>query len=436
MCRQRGTVSGMAGRTLDGEVTLSAVPPRPPRRRLTAKDHHIQNALERFVPAHLQLLAERAGVASDDTAAEQLRAVDDLLALNGHSWDSIASDPRHALYRANVLDAAPGIIGRLRHTFPSSTFAFRFVGREGRLERRKGDFEVTITGPTVTTRSVSLKNYAKDPSRIQVNSGTFQSFALAFILESVGIGRWRDPVDASEKRSSARGFVEWRDAALRRNGYAGLVAEFTALDQLHASMRARLIDSEEFRVLNAAEFDQERARVGTSGAATLYRILTALPRDGVKARVLKNIGFDGDEDVLVMGGGLIADTITDPKFAALVRQVRESDLDVTVTAQHLTLSFVDPERNVVLSIGVPCTINSNGAWFRDGDPYEGTRFHAKESCELAWGERRPKKSREIATSINTYVDLGSTGVFRSAVPAPEATIGEGAFADVTTGVAV
>lgn len=72
----------------------------------------------------------------------------------------------------------------------------------------------------------------------------------------------------------------------------------------------------------------------------------------------------------------------------------------------------------MLAIDVPCTVNTNGAWIRDGEPYAGTRYHVKEKQDLTWGERRPKKCREIATSINTYLDLGPTGVLRPLAPAP------------------
>jgi hypothetical protein len=64
----------------------------------------------------------------------------------------------------------------------------------------------------------------------------------------------------------------------------------------------------------------------------------------------------------------------------------------------------------LLQVDVPFTINKNGAWI-SGDYYTGTRWHAKEGRQLAWGQRRPKKSRELATSINTYVNFGATGIF-------------------------
>ena len=60
-------------------------------------------------------------------------------------------------------------------------------------------------------------------------------------------------------------------------------------------------------------------------------------------------------------------------------------------------------------VDVPFTINKNGAWI--SEEYQGERFHAKEQKMLATGQRRPKKSKELATSTNTYVDFAAAGIF-------------------------
>ena len=40
----------------------------------------------------------------------------------------------------------------------------------------------------------------------------------------------------------------------------------------------------------------------------------------------------------------------------------------------------------------------------------GTIAGKKEKVDLVYGQRRPKKSKEIATSINTYLNLKKAGV--------------------------
>ena len=62
---------------------------------------------------------------------------------------------------------------------------------------------------------------------------------------------------------------------------------------------------------------------------------------------------------------------------------------------------------IILSIEVPFTLQANGAWYRDSSYIE---YHQKEKMSLVYGQRRPKKSKEIATSINTYLNLKKAGV--------------------------
>lgn len=80
---------------------------------------------------------------------------------------------------------------------------------------------------------VSFKNYEKGPERIQVGSGTFQSFALGFILPSVVVGTFLDPATGERARSNSKTFRQWRNDALCRNGWPQLVASFEAFDVLN-----------------------------------------------------------------------------------------------------------------------------------------------------------------------------------------------------------
>jgi len=381
---------------------------------LTADDHHFQNASELFAVTELQRLAEAGGVAHGANSVELLDAYDQSLAKNGHTHATLQASSRGAKYLANAKDLSIEILARLIDARPEATFSFVFTGREGRLERRKGDFDILIHHPGETdieVVSVSLKNYANGIQRIQVCAGTFQSFALGFILDSEGVGKWHDPVDDSRYASPVKGFSTWRDAALVRNEYPQLVAEFHALDKLNQDIKDAFINSEDFLFYDKVGVKAEQVRVGTAGAACLERILSQLPPETVRQHILKTIGFDGAEDLLVVGGGKIADTFTDQAFAKLLQSVRRAPLTFTARAQTLHLSFGEPGAQV-LSIDVPCTINTNGAWYRDGEPYEGTRLHVKEQRDLAWCERRPRKCRQIATSINTYLNLKATGVLR------------------------
>lgn len=419
--RRSRTVSGMPDDILPSPAPVKRAIPRR-NTRLSAADHHVQNALEKFAVARLQDLAEQRGVAGDGASASELYAdYHASLAEHGHSHETVGQNKRHATYLRNIEAGAADFVARLTDTRPKHSLVFRFIGREGRLEQRKGDIELTSTsGGTTKVESISLKNYEKGVQRIQVCSGTFQSFALSFVLTPAGIGKWQSPAGGPARSTSSKLFKDWRNTTLRETGHGDLVEDLQAIDELNTQMRDRFL-SDEFVYFDEEKVAAERARVGNEGARHLERLLSKVAPESIRDRILKMTGLDGSEDLLMVGGGMIADTITDQKFGALVRRVRTAALKVRQHGQGLRFDFVQPNGEQVLGVQVPCTINTNGAWYRDGEAYEGVRPHPKEKVDLAWGQRRPKKSREIATSINTYIDLAAAGVLR-ALPRPNAEV--------------
>jgi len=65
---------------------------------------------------------------------------------------------------------------------------------------------------------------------------------------------------------------------------------------------------------------------------------------------------------------------------------------------------------VIVNIEVPFTLQKNGAWHLPKKKYSGAEYHNKEGIDLLHGQRRPKKSKEISTSTNTYLNLKKSGV--------------------------
>jgi hypothetical protein len=401
-------------------------------KRMTAADHHAQDALERLAAVRLQQLAEDVNRAHGTSAAEQLAKLDAELASKGHTWDSLLASDRAATYKANLDAATADFFPRLCKTHPEATFSFDFSGTTGRIAQIKGDINIEIlTADLQVVRSVSLKNYQNGPARIQVGSGTFQSFAVGFFLESAGIGKWKHPDGSQHTTNNAAKFRPWRDSALRasildHDTAEAAVALFGELDSLHDEQRSLFLSSETFSFYKEDEVSAERARIGTEGARIIRTLVALLPADRVRARMLKATGLLDGEDLLVFGDGQIADTLTDDRFGAFVTALRGSRLEISSAGQSVSFSFLtdleDGTTEPVLDVEIPCTINTNGAWYRDGDPYEGVRWHASEKRDLAWGERRPRKSSQIATSTNTYLNLGSTGLLRTIQAVDEETV--------------
>jgi hypothetical protein len=369
------------------------------------EEHFIQDALELYAVARMQELAQDRGLAISADAGDKLAAFLEYAASRGFTMADFDSG-RWKIYKETYDRHLPVFIDRLVTTFPGQSFDFTNTEVENRNAQLKGDFLITTSDGLLM--SVSLKNYRGGALRPQLNSGTYNSFMMNFMFESPGVGSFLDPTTGRTFRGTPPAA---RDAALRANGYEAVVPYMAQLDQLNVAIRARFIDTPEFDFLDEEVFDHARKECGAAGAAVAVQILTHIDPPRLKARALKMVGMDGAEEMLLMDPAAFTDTITNPVFRALRDTVQHPStaLRVTPRGQGIALDFVNGER-VLLEVYVPFTINKNGAWI-SGDPYEGVKLHVKEGRELAYGQRRPKKSRELATSINTYVNFGTSGIF-------------------------
>lgn len=369
------------------------------------EEHHVQDALELYAVALLQRLAEDRGVAITADADQKLRAFEAYASARGYNPEDFSSG-RWSIYKHTYDRHLPVFFERLVRLMPGERFDFANVEVENRTAQKKGDFLVTTSSGRHT--SVSLKNYRGGALRPQLNSGTYNSFILNFLFESPGVGSFIDPARGVRFRSTPAGP---RDAALAANGYDAIIPFMAQMDALNTGIRARFIDTAEFEFLDEDVFDRARKECGEAGAALAIEILTHIDAGRLKARGLKMIGMDGAEELLLMDPDRFADTITNEKFRDLRTSLQADDAGMRITkrGQGIGFDFVRGER-VLLQIEIPFTINKNGAWI-SGDYYAGARWHVKEGRNLAWGQRRPRKSRELATSINTWLNLGATGIF-------------------------
>jgi len=229
------------------------------------------------------------------------------------------------------------------------------------------------------------------------------------MFESAGVGMFLDGTGTRFRGST----VSKRDAALRDLGRPEIIPLMQQLDELNRSIKKRFVYSDEFAFLDEAKFDAARKQVGADGQAIILQILNTLGMDLVKARLLKMTSLDGHEEVLIMDPAQRSDTITNSRFKQLRFGVANAESIVTwaTHGQSIRFEFV-LSGQALLTVDVPFTINKNGAWI--SEEYVGERWHVKEGGNLSTGQRRPKKSKELATSTNTYVDFAAAGIFQSA----------------------
>lgn len=370
------------------------------------EEHFVQDALEIYAVAKMQELAQDRGVAITGDASTKLRDFLIYAHQRGFSMDDFETG-RWRMYKNSYDRHLPVFIDRLMEAFPGQSFDFTNTEVENRNAQLKGDFRITTSAGL--SMSVSLKNYRNGALRPQLNSGTYNSFILNFLFDSPGVGSFLDPLSGRTFRGTP---ASVRDVMLRANGYDAILPYMAQMDQLNAEIRARFIDTPEFAFLDEATFDRARKECGAAGASLAIQILTHIDPARLKARALKMVGMDGSEEMLLMDPNVLADTITNPVFRALRETLQDAatELRPVRKGQGIALDFINADNDVVLEVYVPFTINKNGAWI-SGDRYEGLRLHKKEGVELAWGQRRPRKSRELATSINTYVNFGATAIF-------------------------
>lgn len=373
------------------------------------EEHHIQDACELYAVARLQEMAEDADRAIEEASDARWKEFRDYIEARDITFEEFRFGD-WSVYYENAEKHLPTFFKRLADKYPEDDFLFESVEVDYRNENKKGDFVIHFSSGEEV--SVSLKNYRKDAGRPQLHSGTFNSFILRFLFEADGVGMSLHP-DTGERFKGS--IVDTRDEVLRDIGYDDIIPLMHELDEMSEEITEQFAYGEEFEFLteeNEPLYNDAAAKVGHDGAEICVEILDHFDDDVIRGRILDAIGLDGAEEALFFDSERYTDSITVDEYHELREAVNDPDTRVIheKRGQGIAFEFVTENDDVVLSIFIPFTINKNGAWI-SGDPYEGTRYHKKEDMELAYGQRRPKKSKQIATSINTWVNLKDAGIF-------------------------
>lgn len=305
----------------------------------------------------------------------------------------------------------------LDETFPEKRMDIKLVEVEGRSKSMKRDITLVFDDGT-PTKGIGLKNYEKGiRGNIQMCSGTAVSFLNnIFFDKAPGPGRSIDPI-------SNKIFSPGRSKKKRKEAYAylGLQKVSDLVDSLEKEkdiVRAIFKDGQDtkywFQNNTAQKWDNKCKEFGKRSSNSVCDLLSNLHDDHknkVKERLIVMTGLDGKDELLLFGPKEYLCSIQSQKFKQLVSDVNcdETKIVLETNGQSLEVSF-QKEKNILLKIKIPFTLQKNGAWYIPDEPYEGSRRHPKEKIELVYGERRPKKCKEINTSINTYYSLVECGV--------------------------
>lgn len=377
------------------------------------EQHWIQDSNEAYAVFVAQATAEEIGVAAGVASEQLYQAFSEYLSSCGLTLD----DWEHGLYgkyKANVDNQVPRFVRRLADLHWGRTLEFELREKEERNLGNKADMFLRIGGD-VEPKRISVKNYigAGGITRPQVSSGTFLSFACQFVFDRVGVGVYTDTrapgaVFQGSNRTA-------RESVLDFESRSELIPLLRRLEGFQQEMREELLGPE-CEYYDPARVRTVVERIAPPAISVTCEILDIVGEDVVRDKLLAKIGMDGKEEALFFDSMRYVDSITSPRYHDLREQLNAATTQFSILPrkQSLRFEFVAAER-VLLPVDIPFTINTNGAWFRPADRYAGTRVYRDKGHDVAlvWGQRRPYKSREIATSTNTYVDLSNTGIFEA-----------------------
>jgi hypothetical protein len=376
--------------------------------------HSIQDSCEAYSAYVMQRTSEDLGVASKRQSYELWEAFEAYLENCG--LDLVAFEQSEfGKYKRNADLQIPLFVERLSGHFAGATLDFALDEAAMRSAGLKGDVWIEVSALD-TPISLSLKNYigAGGITRPQVSSGTYLSFACGFVFDRVGVGKYEDPRPEAPAPAFQGSNTDVRNAILDYEGRSELIPFLEHLEELNADMREELL-SPECEMYDAARVRSVVERIAQPGIATVLGVFDALGIERVREKFLARIGMEGKEEALFFDAERYVDSITNPRYHDLRESLNAEETVFTVTphGQGIRFEFSDRRGKDLLRTEVPFTVNTNGAWYRPRERYSGLREYDDKGhlVMLKWGQRRPYKSREIATSTNTYLNLARTGIF-------------------------
>lgn len=376
--------------------------------------HSIQDSCEAYTAFVMQRTAEELGVAASIRSDELWEAFENYLDGCGLTVDEF-EESEFGKYKRNADLQVPRFVQRLSQHFAGATLDFVLDEAAMRNAGMKGDVWIEIS-TLEEPISLSLKNYIGGGgiTRPQVSSGTYLSFACGFVFNRIGVGKYEDPRPDAPAPAFQGSNTAVRNAVLEYEGRADLQDPLEYLEELNGDMRDELLGPD-CEMYDAARVRSVVERIAQPGMETVLAIFEALGIGRVREKFLARIGMDGKEEALFFDSDRYVDSITSPRYHDL-RQRLNAPETTFVAEQHrqaIRFEFSDEKGRDLLRTDVPFTVNTNGAWYRPRARYTGVREYDDKGhlVMLEWGQRRPYKSREIATSTNTYLNLARTGIF-------------------------
>ncbi len=369
----------------------------------TEKDHYCQDAGEKFIVWQLQKIAVERGKSISGSYQREFEDFFEYVKERNIEEDFYETD-YCKIYKKNVEP----FFDALEEAHPKSSFNFVDVEKEFRDQNKKGDFVIQFDDGT-EEQSVSLKVYRKGYSRPQMCSSTWLSFTSNFFLDKVTVGVYRRK-DGTTYNCRGKNYIQnIHEDLLERGHITPQMREYLDfIEAIGEYLKTFYVDSDHAEFWHNVEsnWKDDCEQYGYKARDLAYNVLNSAPRDIIKNRVIEMTGLDFKEHVLLLDKKGFLCSLFDKRLQIMAKRITSSDcqLKLRKVAKNLFVDLAD-KHGKIIEVQIPFTLNRNGGWNLPKEEYEGPRFHEREKTDLHYGQRRPSKSKEIATSINTFLNL-------------------------------
>ena len=183
------------------------------------------------------------------------------------------------------------------------------------------------------------------------------------------------------------------------------------MDIVNQMLKTKYIEGEYGEFFNEEVQKSWKKDCGEYGsmACNLVKLcLEELPIEVVKDKILKMGDIYNSEEILLLSKEGCVCSLFDEKYKSFIDRVSSPNSVIKLEANGQSLEFhFSDDIGEIVKICVPFTFNKNGAWWHAGknNPMCEPEFHKKENKLLSHSQRRPKKSKEIATSTNMWLKI-------------------------------
>jgi len=361
----------------------------------------IQDAAELFFCFRLQEELENLGKATSMCAP----MIEDVFNQYLHNIGISIEDFKNALpYSENINKHVVSIAKEIGLYLGNNKADVVEMINEGRAQKKKSDFYLLINNGNRIP--ISLKNYKKE-SRIQTQSGTFKTFIINLLFDSNSIGNFEYNGQEFSTKNDNDVINSVRLLCKERS-----MCDVDLIDCLEYAINIDRQIREKYTESKYAEYwtpeiakdwKKDCVEVGNTFKNKTLIALKNLPQYLLYERFIKMTGLSFDEEMLNLFPSHYMLSLTNKSFNMLRKRLAKKDkVTIEIVEGGKGIDFVAKDNSgSIIVVNVPFTLNKNGAWHNG----KTERWSDKDQMFIQPKQRRPKKSRELSTSINTYILL-------------------------------